>query len=192
VVDTRTNSLVENIVIQPFQRKVAGIAPEAMVLSKDGSHLYVACAGLNAVAVIAVAERGVDRVQGLIPTAWYPDHIALGPDGDHLAVATMLGLGAGWRGKKNEHQRYVHADRGQCTSFPFPIRSNSPASRHWWPRTIVSGCPATGGATRTACPRHATIAGSRRGGRSLHDRTRGVHRQGEPLVRSNVRRSGER
>ena len=124
VVDTKTNSLVENIAIQPFQRKVAGVAPEALVLGKDGRRLYVVCAGLNAVAVVAVADRGGDRVQGLIPTAWYPDHIALSPDGDYLAVATMLGVGSGWRGKKNEHQRYVHADRGtlHVISIPDPAQ----------------------------------------------------------------------
>ncbi|HZL66116.1 MAG TPA: hypothetical protein VFC29_02175, partial [Candidatus Limnocylindrales bacterium] len=79
---------------------------------------------LNAVAVVAVADRGGDRVQGLIPTAWYPDHIALSPDGDYLAVATMLGVGSGWRGKKNEHQRYVHADRGtlHVISIPDPAQ----------------------------------------------------------------------
>jgi YVTN family beta-propeller protein len=120
VVDTKTNSLVENIAIEPFQRKVAGIAPEALVLSKDGKRLYVVCAGLNAVAVVAVADRGGDRVQGLIPTAWYPDHIALSPDGDYLAVATMLGVGSGWRGKKNEHQRFVHADRGTLHVISIP------------------------------------------------------------------------
>lgn len=120
VVDAKTASLVETIAIQPFQRKVNGIAPEALVLSKDGKRLYVACAGLNAVAVVAVADHGGDRVLGLIPTAWYPDHIALSPDGDYLVVSTMLGVGAGWRGKKNDYERFVHADRGTLHVISIP------------------------------------------------------------------------
>lgn len=121
VVDTKANAVVEDIAIQPFQRKVAGVAPEALALSKDGRRLYVACAGLNAVAVVSPADRGADRVQGLIPTGWYPDHIALSPDGNYLVVGTMLGVGAGWLGKgQNQYQRYVHADRGTVHVISVP------------------------------------------------------------------------
>jgi YVTN family beta-propeller protein len=118
VINTKTNVLVENIPIQPFERKVAGVAPEAVVVSKDGQHLYVACAGLNAVAVVA-SHGGPDRVEGLIPTGWYPNHIALSPEGGYLAVSTLLGVGSGWRGQ-NEHKRYVHAYRGTLHMIPIP------------------------------------------------------------------------
>ena len=124
VVDTKANSVVEDISIQPFQRKVAGVAPEALALSQDGKRLYVVCAGLNAIAVVAPLDHGAGRVEGLIPTAWYPDHIALSPDGNYLAVGTMLGVGAGWRGKgQNLYQRYVHADRGTVHVVPVPDAS---------------------------------------------------------------------
>jgi len=118
VVDARTNAVIENIAIQPFDRKVAGAAPEALVLSKDGQHLYVACAGLNAVAVISLRAAG--RVEGLIPTAWYPNHIALSPDGKYLAVSTMLGVGSGWREGQDQHKRYAHANRGTLHVIPIP------------------------------------------------------------------------
>jgi YVTN family beta-propeller protein len=119
VIDTRTNSLLENIPIQPFERKVAGVAPEALALSKDGQHLYAACAGLNAVAVVALNSRSLDRVEGLIPTAWYPNHIALSPDGNYLAVSTLLGVGSGRQGQ-DERKRYVHAYRGTLHVIPIP------------------------------------------------------------------------
>lgn len=119
VIDTRTNLLVENIPIQPFERNVAGVAPEGLALSKDGQHLYVACAGLNAVAVIAL-RRSANRLEGLIPTGWYPNHIALSPDGNYLAVSTLLGVGSGRREGENERKRYVHANRGTLHVIPIP------------------------------------------------------------------------
>ena len=121
VVDARTNAVVETIAIQPFDRKVAGAAPEALVLSKDGQYLYVACAGLNAVAVISLRASG--RVEGLIPTGWYPNHVALSPDGKSLAVSTMLGVGSGWREGQDQRKRYAHANRGTVHVIPIPDRS---------------------------------------------------------------------
>jgi YVTN family beta-propeller protein len=118
VVDTRSNRVVETIPIQPFERKVAGVAPEALALSKDGRHLYVACAGLNAVAVVAL--RPAARIEGLIPTAWYPNHIAVSPDGNYLAVSTMLGVGSGSREGQEQRKRYVHANRGTLHVIPIP------------------------------------------------------------------------
>jgi YVTN family beta-propeller protein len=75
VIDTAQNKVVETISVQPFERKVAGVAPEAVVVSQDGRRLYAACAGINAVAVIGVGEsgQGAPKILGLIPTNWYPD-----------------------------------------------------------------------------------------------------------------------
>jgi YVTN family beta-propeller protein len=99
VIDTKTNSVAETIPIQPFAHDVAGVAPESLVLSKDGRHLYVACAGINAIAVLGL-KSGHMAVEGLIPTGWYPDAIGLSPDGKYLAVATLLGVGSGWKDER--------------------------------------------------------------------------------------------
>jgi YVTN family beta-propeller protein len=117
VIDTRGNAVLETIPIQPFEREVAGAAPESLVLGKDGQRLYVVCAGLNAVAVIGLRPS---RLEGLIPTAWYPNHIALSPDGQYLAVSTMLGVGSGRREGQDERKRYVHANRGTLHVIPVP------------------------------------------------------------------------
>ncbi|MGP8099707.1 MAG: bifunctional YncE family protein/alkaline phosphatase family protein [Candidatus Cybelea sp.] len=63
-----------------------GAAPSAEVLSPDGKRLYVALAGLNAVAVLD-ARRTTRYRFGLIPTAWYPTAIALSANGRYLYVA---------------------------------------------------------------------------------------------------------
>jgi YVTN family beta-propeller protein len=94
---------------------VTGIAPTALALSPDGAKLYVACGGINSVAVIDTHTR---KMQGMIPTAWYPDAIDVSADGGHLAIATLLGHGSGWRGEPK--RRYVHDNRGSVAIVPVP------------------------------------------------------------------------
>jgi DNA-binding beta-propeller fold protein YncE len=115
VVDTAHPSVVSKIDLQPFPTRVTGIAPTALALSPDGAKLYAACGGINAVAVIDTHSR---KMQGMIPTAWYPDAIDVSPDGDHLAIATLLGHGSGWRGEPK--RRYVHDNRGSVAVAPVP------------------------------------------------------------------------
>ena len=58
-------------------------------------------------------------LRGLIPTAWYPNQLALTPDGRQLAVATLLGVGSGAE-LKDPARRYVHAYRGTVHVVPVP------------------------------------------------------------------------
>ena len=133
IIDTASNRLVETISLQPFMKKVAGVSPESVVLSPDHATLYAACAGINAVAVIDL-KKVRPRVAGFIPTGWYPEDVAVSPDGKFIGVSTLLGVGAGWNspnllarerrdGMKpelNMHRRYVHADRGTIHIIPVP------------------------------------------------------------------------
>lgn len=118
VVDTKTNAAVRTIDLQPFPQRVRGIAPTALALSSDGATLYVACGGINAVAVVGAAEG---RIRGLIPTAWYPNALALSPDGRYLAAATLFGPGSGWSGEPK--RRFVHSYRGSVSVIPVPDRN---------------------------------------------------------------------
>jgi YVTN family beta-propeller protein len=115
VIDTRANRVVRTIAIEPFGRKLPGIAPTAMTMSKDGARLFVALGGLNAVVVI---EALTGKLAGLIPTAWYPNSLALSGDGAYLAVGTLLGPGSGWRDEPK--QRFVHSNRGSVAVLPLP------------------------------------------------------------------------
>ncbi len=107
--------MLRHIRLQPFAVRTPGIAPTALALSSDGKTLYAACGGINAVAVIDTATT---TTRGLIPTAWYPNHLALSADGKHLAVSALLGAGSGWREAPNK--RYVHANRGSVHVLPIP------------------------------------------------------------------------
>ena len=118
VIDAARGKLLQTISLQPFPREVRGIAPTALVVSAGGAKLYVACGGINAIAVVE-SESG--QIEGLIPTAWYPNDLALSPDGQFLAVSTLLGIGSGWLEK--QHQRYVHSYRGSVSVIPIPEKT---------------------------------------------------------------------
>jgi YVTN family beta-propeller protein len=115
IVDTAGARVVETLPIRPFGLQLKGIAPSAIVPSQDGTRIFVALGGLNAVAVVDVRAR---EVLGYIPTAWYPNHLALSADGRQLAVATLLGVGSGWQNAPD--RRYVHAYRGTVSVLPVP------------------------------------------------------------------------
>ena len=86
------------IVPSPLVAKVRGVNPDGMAVSPDGSRLYAAEAGLNAIAVLN-AKTG--KVLGQIPTAWYPYRIAITQDGKKLLCISFRGFGNGPAGVKN-------------------------------------------------------------------------------------------
>jgi DNA-binding beta-propeller fold protein YncE len=71
-----------------------GAEPSALALSPDGNRLYVALAGLNAVAVLD-ARRPTRYRYGLIPTGWYPTALQLSSNGRYLYIAATKGVD-GW------------------------------------------------------------------------------------------------
>lgn len=93
-----------------------GLAPNALAASPDGNSIYIACGGLNAV---AVAEPGTLRIRGFIPTSWYPSTLAASPDGKTLAIGSLLGIGSGYPGD-NPRRRHVYAIRGALQLVAIP------------------------------------------------------------------------
>jgi YVTN family beta-propeller protein len=98
--DLTTGKQVMKTVIRPspLVAKLRGVGPRGMVVSKDGSRLYVAEMGINAVGVI---DTATGKVLGHIPTAWYPYRVALSNDGKKLFSVCFRGFGFGPRGIKN-------------------------------------------------------------------------------------------
>ncbi|MCX6620383.1 MAG: bifunctional YncE family protein/alkaline phosphatase family protein [Acidobacteria bacterium] len=80
------------IVPSPLVSRLRGVGPSGMVVSPDGSRLYVAESGINAIGVL---DAGTLQVLGHIPTAWYPYRLALSPDGRRLACVCFKGFGNG-------------------------------------------------------------------------------------------------
>lgn len=161
VIDTTTAAVVATWPVRPFGDRVAGVAPTAIVVATSRREVLVACGGINAVAVLD-AETG--RLKGLVPTAWYPNGLALSPDQRHLAVSTLLGVGSGWRhpggrlpdsaGPESPTRRNVHSYRGAVAILSLPDASQLAAyTRAAWENNRVPApvVPAHGHAV-TALP----------------------------------------
>ena len=90
--------VVGGLSLRLFQSSAIGSAPYgtrpgAIVRSADGSRVYVAMTGINAIAVLDGAKPVGLRRLGLIPTGWAPSALALSPNGQYLYVANAKGEG---------------------------------------------------------------------------------------------------
>lgn len=96
VLDKKTNSEVGRVklsVLKGYDQKLKGVQPVAVTLSPDGQYLYVAEAGINAIAVVRLSGKG-GSLLGLIPTGWWPSAIQVSVDGNTLYIASANGRGA--------------------------------------------------------------------------------------------------
>jgi YVTN family beta-propeller protein len=96
VLDRDSGASVKEIPLTvPGLERLRGVLPFGMALSSDESRLYVACAGLNAVAVIDLANQ---QLAGYMPAGWFPSMVALAGNDRTLVVSSAKGLGSGPNG----------------------------------------------------------------------------------------------
>jgi YVTN family beta-propeller protein len=128
IINVRSNEVEKTILLEPDAtvKGLRGVLPFGMALSPDEKSLYVACAGINAVAVVD-ALKG--NVLGYFPTAWFPARIAVSPDGRTLYVANTKGFGAGPNGGPNFQEGPEGAYIGDITHGFVSIISSIP-DRH--------------------------------------------------------------
>ncbi len=106
IIDAGTGEITGEITLAvPGLETLRGVLPFGLALDPDERRLYVACAGLNAVAVIDVAGR---RVEGYVPAGWFASLVAVTGDGRGLVVSSAKGLGSGPNGGRG----YVATERG--------------------------------------------------------------------------------
>jgi YVTN family beta-propeller protein len=106
VIDTTSGEKTSEIALTvPGLEHLRGVLPFGMALAADESRLYVACAGLNAVAVIDLARRQLD---GYIPAGWFTSMVALADNDRTLVVSSAKGLGSGPNGGRD----FVDPPRG--------------------------------------------------------------------------------
>jgi len=86
-------SVAASLELRLFDGAPYGMQPDALALSKDGARLYVALAGINAVAILDARNPLHLRRLGLVPTGWYPSALTLSPNGRYLYVANAKGFG---------------------------------------------------------------------------------------------------
>jgi len=82
-------------VLGGVDQRIKGVQPVSLALSPDARYLYVAEAGINAIAVVRLQGQGGAKVLGHIPTGWWPSAVRVSADGDTLYVANSKGRGAG-------------------------------------------------------------------------------------------------
>ncbi len=73
-------SRMESINLALSPRQPLGMTPSGLGLSADGKQLFVACADANAAAVVDISGPR-SRVEGFVPTGWYPTAAFGLPDG---------------------------------------------------------------------------------------------------------------
>lgn len=100
VIDYKQGKILRHIPITVDKRidKYRGLLPFGISLSKDGSTLYTALLGFNAVAVI---DTKTDKTIGLIPSGWGTSRVKFSPDEKELYIISCRGLGAGPNGGKD-------------------------------------------------------------------------------------------
>jgi len=99
VISTEKDTVVNTIYLKPDERikQFRGVIPFGLALSPDKKRLYVAESGINAIAVINVADF---KVLGHIPSGWFPSKVEVSQDGKKLIVANAKGFGSGPNGGK--------------------------------------------------------------------------------------------
>ncbi len=97
VISIEKDTIVNTIFIKPDERikQFRGVIPFGLALSPDNQKLYVACSGINAVAVVDVKKL---EVTGYIPTGWFPAKLKVSNDGKKLIVSNAKGKGSGPNG----------------------------------------------------------------------------------------------
>ncbi|MEN8201777.1 MAG: hypothetical protein ABFS28_04215 [Bacteroidota bacterium] len=100
VISIEKDTVVNTIYLKPDRRvrQFRGVIPFGLALSPDNKRLYVAEAGINAVAVIDVEKL---KVLGHIPAGWFPSKVKVSRNGKKLIVANAKGFGSGPNGGRN-------------------------------------------------------------------------------------------
>jgi YVTN family beta-propeller protein len=128
VIDTRTDRVVESIACRPEGRLPFGSGSNALALSPDGKTLYVANGTNNCLAVIRLGKASSEtaatdlrsRLQGMIPTGWYPGAVLVSADGKQLYVANVKGHGALGPGKPGAKGKNSHYHLGSVSIIDVP------------------------------------------------------------------------
>jgi DNA-binding beta-propeller fold protein YncE len=91
-IDLAAKKVTEQISIAISPNAPPGATPNSVAVSPDGRQLVVANADNNTVAVVDITASGSSRVNGFIPTGWYPTAAVFTPDGRNILILSGKGL----------------------------------------------------------------------------------------------------
>jgi DNA-binding beta-propeller fold protein YncE/phospholipase C len=83
-------NVIESINIAMTPRQPLGMTPSAIAIAPDGRRMFVACSDANVAAVVDISSER-SRVEGFIPTGWYPTAVRVLASGT-LVVLNSRGL----------------------------------------------------------------------------------------------------
>ncbi len=92
VVDVASRKAIEQISMALYPAAPPGSTPNSLGLSPDGRRLLVANADNNTVAVVNVENPSASKVEGFIPTGWYPTGAIFSRDGSQIFILSGKGL----------------------------------------------------------------------------------------------------
>lgn len=138
LVDIASKKVTQAIGLWPEQEQIFGHIPTDVAWSDDGKRLFVACGGINAIAVLDMAGL-TPKLMGHIPTAWFP--ISVRQAGGQLIVACSKGVGSRPASKTTKYG--VHDNVGALQFFrvedalrDLPGLSRRVASNNRWGREL--------------------------------------------------------
>jgi len=122
-----------------------GSQPIGAIYAPDGKTLYVACGGNNAVAVLKPAGK-TWKVEGAIPTGWFPSAIAIDREGS-LRVLNIKGVGNTANNKGSFNSRQYE---GSLLRIPAPAAPQIAAGTREVAAANLPQFEAAGGVTNLA------------------------------------------
>ena len=122
------SGLASQFTAKPAENIPFGSMPSAILKDVKRQVHFVALAGNNAVAVVNTADRG-NKIESLIPTAWYP--VAMAADDTHLFVACVKGVGARADRRDESGGRNSHDHLGTVQKIALASLENKKLLSKW-------------------------------------------------------------
>ena len=131
VIDTASNRRIARIDVAAPSRllppgpRYRGASPNALALSPDEKTLYVSNGGENAIAVVDVRKVRAPVVEGLLPTGWYPDALAVVNGWIYaLNAKSRPGPNPAYRPHKPSNQYVLQLEHAGFLAEPLPGAPN--------------------------------------------------------------------
>jgi YVTN family beta-propeller protein len=122
VIDTDVQRVARTISLSRPGDRYKGLNPNAAILSPDGNTMYVTLGAENSIAVV---NLGAGRVEGRIPTGWYPTSVSVSGNGNTLYVSTFKSNSGPNPGNASANpdfktQRSYPLEKAQLNIIPVP------------------------------------------------------------------------
>ncbi len=144
VADLAAGKAVEQISTALYPGAPPGSTPNSLGVSPDGKRLLAANADNNSVALINIEQPAQSRVEGFIPTGWYPTGAIFSQDGSQIFILSGKGLSsapnprAGHPGVPGADGQYIAAlIQGTLSIVPTP----GPSELQAYTKTVYALSP---------------------------------------------------